>query len=155
MNIGQAAEASGLSPKAIRYYETQGLVVPVRAQGNGYRDYSFDDIKRLVFLRGARAAGFGVDECRELLMLYANPGRSSAELKGNLLEKMGRLDEQMAALASMRATLEAMIGECTVPDGQKTPQSDETAREFQLSESQSAVKAIGLTFTLLGEANGS
>lgn len=146
MNIGQAAEVSGLSPKAIRYYETQGLVVPARATTNGYRDYSLVDIKRLVFLRWARAAGFGMDECRELLMVYVNPGQRSTALKENLLEKLARLDGQMAAMASMRSALEAMIEECGVTGGLEPSGSVDIA-----SDLQSAGTPCGLTFRLLGD----
>ncbi|TIT57754.1 MAG: MerR family DNA-binding transcriptional regulator, partial [Mesorhizobium sp.] len=56
MNVGDAAQRSGLPAKTIRYYEEIGLIRPARA-GNGYRDYCGDDIHRLTFLRRARNLG--------------------------------------------------------------------------------------------------
>ncbi|TIX45406.1 MAG: MerR family transcriptional regulator, partial [Mesorhizobium sp.] len=69
MNIGSAAEKSGLPPKTIRYYEDIGLLRPDRAD-NGYRDYSTADVHRLRFLQRSRSLGFSVEECRQLLSLY-------------------------------------------------------------------------------------
>ena len=60
MNIGTAADRSGLPTKTIRYYEDIGLLKPDRA-GNGYRDYSTADVHRLRFLQRARITGLGVD----------------------------------------------------------------------------------------------
>lgn len=57
MNIGQAAERSGLPPKTIRYYEEIGLVAPDRAE-NGYRDYDETNVHNLRFVQRARALGF-------------------------------------------------------------------------------------------------
>ena len=81
MNIGQAAARSDLSAKTIRYYEDIGLVVPRRQSGNDYRDYTDTDIEQLSFLQRARAVGFGLDECRELLELFRNPQRQAADVK--------------------------------------------------------------------------
>ena len=70
MNIGQAAAASGLPVKTVRYYEEIGLVVPSRQLVNEYRNYSDEDVEHLIFLQRSRAVGFGLDVSRELLDLY-------------------------------------------------------------------------------------
>ena len=79
MNIGLASEKSGLPSKTIRYYEDIGLLRPARTD-NGYRDYSAADIHRLRFLQRSRSLGFSVDECRQLLSLYQDKDRESADL---------------------------------------------------------------------------
>lgn len=112
MNIGQAAERSGLSAKTIRYYEDIKLVVPQRQPGNGYRAYNQDDVKQLSFLQHARAVGFGLEECRHLLHLYRDASRQSGQVKQLVLEKILHLDQQLASMTAMRAALSEMARAC-------------------------------------------
>jgi MerR family transcriptional regulator, copper efflux regulator len=111
MNIGTAAEKSGLPSKTIRYYEDIGLLRPERA-GNGYRDYSMADIHRLRFLQRSRSLGFSVEECRQLLSLYADSGRESAEVKALAESKLAEIDRKLAELTGLRATLGHLIEAC-------------------------------------------
>ena len=80
MNIGIAAANSSLPAKTIRYYEEIGLITPARL-GNGYRDYSDLDIQHLRFVQRARSLGFSVEQCRQLLDLYRDKTRASADVK--------------------------------------------------------------------------
>lgn len=112
MNISQAAQACGLPSKTIRFYEEVGLVVPARQAGNDYRIYSLADIEQLRLLQRARAVGFGLDECRELLALYLAPQRRDGQVKALLEVKIRRLDQQFIALNVMRASLQAMVDQC-------------------------------------------
>ncbi|HSG54690.1 MAG TPA: MerR family DNA-binding transcriptional regulator, partial [Paracoccaceae bacterium] len=47
MNIGDAAKASGVSAKMIRYYEQIGLIPPAGRTGAGYRVYTQTDVQML------------------------------------------------------------------------------------------------------------
>ena len=117
MNIGVAAEQSGLVPKTIRYYEDIGLVVPNR-RANGYRDYSDDDVHRLAFVHRARTLGFDVATCRRLLELYTDRTRASADVKAIAEEHLAEIEEKMASLAAMAATLRHLVRSC---HGDKRP----------------------------------
>ena len=110
--IGQAAQACGLPSKTIRFYEELGLVVPERQATNGYRIYSMSDIEKLRFLQRARAVGFGLDECRQLLAFYQDEARRGVEARECLRGYLHRLDQQFIALNSMRASLQSMIDQC-------------------------------------------
>jgi Cu(I)-responsive transcriptional regulator len=112
MNIGQAAEASGLPTKTVRYYADIGLVAPAGRGSNGYRAYDPGDVRRLAFVRRARAFGFSVDECRELLALYADRSRASATVKEIALARIAGLDRQMTELAELRADLARLAEAC-------------------------------------------
>lgn len=147
MNISQAADACGLSSKAIRYYEELGLVVPMRGSNNGYRIYSQEDIKRLRFLQRARAVGFGLEESRELLVLYSDPQHRCTQVKSLMLEKIAYLDQQMLALGVMRATLEGILVECA---GDAAPDPTIIDR-VPGSEMTSSGRLPAMTFTLLDE----
>lgn len=111
MNIGAAARQSKLPTKTIRYYEEIGLLKADRA-ANGYRDYSDDDIHRLRFVQRARSLGFSVDECRQLLSLYSDRERASADVKAIALEKLGEIDRKIAELTALRKTLGHLVKTC-------------------------------------------
>ncbi len=111
MNIGEAAELSGLPSKTIRYYEEIGLLKPDRSE-NGYRFYCLTDVERLQFLQRARNLGFSLDECRQLLALYKDQGRASHDVKEVAIAKLGEIDQKIEALMLLRTTLRDLVGKC-------------------------------------------
>ena len=111
MNIGTAADRSGLPAKTIRYYEDIGLLKPGRA-GNGYRDYSTADVHRLRFLQRARSLGFTVEECRQLLSLYGDERRESADVKAIATAKLDDIDRKIRELTGLREMLQQLVASC-------------------------------------------
>ena len=111
MNIGTAAQQSGLPPKTIRYYEDIGLLTADRA-ANGYRNYSSDDVHRLRFVQRSRSLGFSVEECRQLLSLYTDRNRASADVKAIATEKLGEIDRKIAELHGLRQMLGHLVENC-------------------------------------------
>lgn len=111
MNIGTVSRKSGLPAKTIRYYEEIGLVAPDRRQ-NGYRDYSDEDIHRLRFVQRSRSLGFSVEECRQLLSLYGDRERESAEVRAIATAKLAEIDRKLAELHALRDTLGHLIAAC-------------------------------------------
>ncbi len=105
MNIGNAAEQSGLPPKTIRYYEEIGLIPAAGRTDGGYRDYDETDVQVLRFLRRARGLGFSVAECRELLSLYRDRDRASADVKSLALQRIEEIERKIVELQTMRKTL--------------------------------------------------
>ena len=118
MNIGKAAEFSGLPAKTIRYYEDIGLIHNPGRRENGYRDYSNRDLQILKFLNRARSLGFSVEACRQLLALYSDPNRSSAEVKTIALARIAEIDRKLEELEAVRATLMHLVEHC---HGDKRP----------------------------------
>jgi Cu(I)-responsive transcriptional regulator len=111
MNIGQAAEMSGLPAKTIRYYEEIGLVRPDR-RGNNYRDYSANALHSLRFLARARALGFSIEDCRQLLSLYEDRSRASADVRRLAEAHIAEIDGRLAELKAMRQTLAKLVHAC-------------------------------------------
>jgi Cu(I)-responsive transcriptional regulator len=111
MTIGEAAAASGLPPKTIRYYEEIGLVAARRA-ANGYRDYDDDAVRFLKFIARARDLGFSIEDCRALLSLWRDRARASADVRAIALNHMAEIDRKLAELADMRRTLAHLVEAC-------------------------------------------
>ncbi|MCQ0090372.1 MULTISPECIES: Cu(I)-responsive transcriptional regulator [Rhodobacterales] len=111
MNIGDVATRSGLPAKTIRYYEDIGLVKPLRS-ANGYRMFHASDVHKLAFLGRARALGFSIEDCRGLIKLYEDTDRESAEVKQIAEEHLSRIDDKIAELIEMRATLATLVDAC-------------------------------------------
>ncbi len=116
MNIGELAQKSGLPAKTIRYYEDIELLPPSARNANGYRIYDTKDIKRLQFLRRARAFGFSLEECRELLSLLNNPNRKSADVKQMTKAHLESLDQQLKELRALRKQLGELSDACSGDD---------------------------------------
>ena len=112
MQIGGAARASGASVKMIRHYEAIGLVGPAPRQEGNYRLYTGDDVARLKFIRRARGLGFSIDRIRDLLALWGDRGRSSAEVKRIALDHVAELEERIAGMRAMVATLHHLADGC-------------------------------------------
>jgi len=129
MNIGEAARATGLPPKTIRYYEDIGLVSADRS-GNGYRSYGDREVHRLAFLQRARSLGFSIDECRDLLSLYDDRHRASADVKRIALEKVREIEVRMAQLSAMRDTLTHLAEHCHGDRRPDCPILDDLARDI-------------------------
>src|SRR5690625_7999884 len=90
MNIGQAAQASGLSAKMIRYYEQTGLIPPARRNESGYRNHAPSDVHMLRFIRRGRELGFSMPQISELLSLWRDKSRQSAEVKRSEERRVGK-----------------------------------------------------------------
>ena len=112
MNIGEAARASGVTAKMIRYYESVGLLAPVGRTASGYRVYSAQEVHALRFVRQARRLGFLVEDIRKLLALWQDRSRASAEVKSIALEHVTELDRRITELTEMRDTLAHLAHHC-------------------------------------------
>ena len=119
MNIGQAARAAGVNAKAIRYYESIGLIPAAERTEAGYRVYGERDVASLRFIRRARDFGIPGERIRVLVGLWQDRGRASAEVKRVALEHVAELDAKIAELTAMRDALHDLADAChgdTRPD---------------------------------------
>lgn len=112
MNIGQAAEASGISHRMIRHYEKIGLIPAPLRRDSGYRDYAEADVARLRFVAHARDLGFPIEEIRSLLGLWQDRHRTSADVKALALARAEELGRKARALEEMRGTLLDLAQRC-------------------------------------------
>jgi len=111
MNIGNVAARTGLPTKTIRYYEDIGLVTPQR-DTNGYRRFREADMHKLGFVGRARALGFSIEECRDLLALYEDEDRASADVRQIAIGHLEEIERKITALSDMRDTLKGLVHAC-------------------------------------------
>ncbi|GHK19886.1 hypothetical protein ECZU03_36750 [Escherichia coli] len=95
MNISDVAKITGLTSKAIRFYEEKGLVTPPMRSENGYRTYTQQHLNELTLLRQARQVGFNLEESGELVNLFNDPQRHSADVKRRTLEKVAEIERHI------------------------------------------------------------
>ena len=111
-SIGRAAEASGVTAKMIRHYESLGLLPNVARTLGDYRVYAENEIHTLRFIRRARGLGFSMAEIGDLLGLWRNQRRASKEVKRLALRHVAELDSKIAELQTMRAALDELAAHC-------------------------------------------
>jgi Cu(I)-responsive transcriptional regulator len=112
LNIGEAARASGVTAKMVRHYESIGLLPPARRTEAGYRLYGSDDVRMLQFIHRARALGFSLDQIADLLALWRDKHRASADVRRLALEHINELDRKIAELEAMKRTLASLAESC-------------------------------------------
>ncbi|WAB96143.1 MULTISPECIES: MerR family transcriptional regulator [Pseudomonas] len=108
MRIGELAKISGLTPSRIRFYEASGLISSVERKANGYRDYAPDTEWVLELITGAQAAGFSLQQIRQLMPMYASGWRHD-ELLSGLKQKVEEITVLEQRLAQNKAQLLLVI----------------------------------------------
>lgn len=111
-NIGEAANRSGVSAKMVRHYESLGLLPSVDRSDSGYRKYTESEVHTLRFIKRARDLGFTMGEIAELLKLWQNRRRSSAEVRRTASRHLAELNQRMVQMEEMRSTLQHLIECC-------------------------------------------
>ena len=127
MQIGRVAERSGVPAKTIRYYEEIGLISKPERTASGYRAYDKQDVDILRFVSRARSLGFSIKDVRNLLALYDDRDRASADVKNIALEHVGEIERKMAELDSIRRTLLHLADKCHGDERPDCPILDELA----------------------------
>ncbi|MEE7458741.1 Cu(I)-responsive transcriptional regulator [Methylorubrum populi] len=127
VTIGEAARATGVSAKMIRYYEETGLLGPAERTASGYRLYGEADLHALRFVRRARDLGFSMREIAELLGLWQDRSRASAAVKRVALGHVGDLRRRIAELEAMARTLEHLAERCCGDERPDCPILDDLA----------------------------
>ncbi len=111
-NIGEAARRSGVSAKMVRHYESLGLLPAVHRTEAGYRQYGEAEVHTLRFIRRSRELGFSMAEIAELVKLWQNRRRSSADVHRIAQRHVDDLTRRLEQMEAMRRTLQHLIDCC-------------------------------------------
>ena len=120
MNIGEVSRKAELPAKTIRYYEDIGLVKPLR-DANGYRAFRESEMHKLAFLCRARTLGFSIEDCRNLLALWEDKKRASADVRAIAKEHLAQIEAKISGLQEMRDTLSTLVRDCAGDDRPDCP----------------------------------
>lgn len=113
MRIGELAKQSGVGVETVRFYEQKGLVAqPARPVAGGYRDYPFDAVQRIRFIRSAQRLGFSLDEVAELLDLEAGPRAQCVDVRERARIKRQEVQAKIENLERIEAALDTLIDAC-------------------------------------------
>lgn len=112
MNIGDAAKASGVTAKMIRYYESVDLIKKSPRTDAGYRQYTDAEVQTLRFIRRSRDLGFSLERIKTLLGLWEDQTRKSAEVKKLARQYIEELDQDIQKLQSIRDQLQLLSDSC-------------------------------------------
>lgn len=121
MWIGEAAEAAGVKVETVRYYERRGLLEQPPRPGTGYRHYSDEVVHVVRFIRQAQDLGFTLDEVEELIRLRGTTARGRERAREVAERKLAGLEQKMAQLRDMQATLRRLIAACLTGNTPECP----------------------------------
>ena len=110
LSIGQLAQQAGVAIDTVRYYERNALLAPAGRLASGYRRYGVTELKRLRFIRRAKALGFTLDDIRALLTL--SDERDVAQVKQAAQRKLGDVEQRITELERIRTGLHTLIAAC-------------------------------------------
>ncbi|WP_020576699.1 MerR family transcriptional regulator [Actinopolymorpha alba] len=134
MRIGELSRRTGVSQRALRYYEEQGLLRPSR-RASGYREYADTDVETVRRIRILLAAGLGTSTIAEILpcILDSDDGLAPGcpELRTGLAQERDRLSAAIDQLQSARTALEGIITTPTPPSDTSDPAWTYTAHREQ------------------------
>lgn len=133
----------------IRYYEQSGLIARADRTASGYRDYSEADVHVLRFIRRARDLGFSVSDIAELLGLWRDDTRQSAEVKRLAQGHIKELKHKIRALQDMTQTLTTLVNACQGDHRPQCPiierlETDDLDEDVSLEPRRGALSSLGV-----------
>ena len=113
ITIGKLAKRVNVNIETIRYYERRGLIPKPRRRESGYREYSDETTKRILFIKHAKDLGFSLKEVDELLSLKITPGTTCSDVKSKAEEKIVDIDGKIKILKRMKKALFELSKACS------------------------------------------
>lgn len=118
LTIARLAEAGGVGVETIRFYQRKGLLRTPTSAG-AIRRYEREDVRRLLFIRNAQAAGFSLAEIKDLLDLDLTSDRARALDLAR--ERLAALEQRIAYLNQVRDALQQLADSCAAGAGEQCP----------------------------------
>lgn len=142
MNIGAAAQASGISAKMVRHYEEIGLIPKARRTYAGYRMYTQSDVHTLRFIKQSRNLGFSIEKIGQLLALWQNRSRTSRKVKELARAHIQELEERIREIQDMKRTLDRLVKHCHGDDRPDCPILEGLEKTLPVPDTHRALDGI-------------
>lgn len=122
MRVGELSKTTGVSTRALRYYEQQGLIRSQR-RANGYREYGPEAVDVVAFIQDLFAVGLSSRLLREIIPCAVgdSDGPPPADLLAQVKKVRDDLVQQEQRLRSRRQTLDDYLADRTAPRHPHTP----------------------------------
>jgi len=147
INIGGAAQVSGVSAKMIRHYEQIGLIPAARRSDSGYRTYTRNDVHTLRFIRQARSLGFSIKQIKDLLNLWRDPRRPSSKVKALALAHVAELEARINDAKAMKRVLAHLAAHCHGDERPECPILDGLASQTPIAQPPAAARRRDLALS--------
>lgn len=112
MNTGELARKAGLNKETIRFYEKKGLLPEPRRSSGGYRQFSQDDLERILFIKNAKGLGFSLTEIGELLSIADGEIIDCLEVRSIAEKKLDFVESRIKGLMELKKALFELINQC-------------------------------------------
>lgn len=112
MKIGELARRAGVNVDTVRFYEKHGVLPQAQRLESGYRTYGAEDLKRLQFIKRAKALGFTLDDIVELLGLSQRRDGDMAAMRGKAQERLSDVEAKIAELKRVQKALKTLVTDC-------------------------------------------
>jgi MerR family mercuric resistance operon transcriptional regulator len=113
LTIGKLAKKTDVNIETVRYYERRGLIPKPKRKESGYRKYSDDTVKRILFIKHAKELGFSLHEIHELLSLKLDPVTPCSEVKNKAVIKIKDIEQKIKKLSNMKKALVKLTRACS------------------------------------------
>ena len=113
LTIGKLADATGVTPDTLRYYEKEGLVLASSHTEAGYRLYGSEAIRRVRFVKHAQSCGFTLSEIANLITLQTSDAACCGDVRSQAIEKKLQLEGRIRMLRKMSLALNKLIEDCS------------------------------------------
>jgi DNA-binding transcriptional MerR regulator len=114
--IGQLARAAGVPTTTLRYYERAGLVRPTTRAENQYRLYSAHTLQVIRFIRAAQAAGFTLEDVRNLLALHAGDMAICKDVQPLIAKRLAEVSQRLKDMRYIQRLLQSFLAKCHAQD---------------------------------------
>ncbi len=113
LTIGQLAEKARVNVETVRYYERRGLIAQPPRRVSGYRQYSWDAVERIYFIKRAQELGFSLKEISELLTLRVDSDTTCDDVRDRAEVKITEIEEKIRDLQEMKKALTKLVAACS------------------------------------------
>lgn len=117
--IGKLASEAGVGIETIRYYEKKRVLPEPTRLPSGYRQYSYQTVQRIRFIKRAQSLGFTLKEISQLLSIADGETIDCEEVRGIALRKLSEIDGKLNHLRRLKEVLSDLAEKCAEKDNIK------------------------------------
>ncbi|HSE42999.1 MAG TPA: MerR family transcriptional regulator [Acidobacteriota bacterium] len=112
LTVGKLAKKAGVNLQTVRYYEKRKLIPPAKRTPSGYRLYSPDVVRRILFIKRAQELGFSLREIHELLNLRRTSSNTCLQVRQRAELKIHEIEKKIDSLKRVKTAQSQLRAQC-------------------------------------------